>query len=125
MPIHIEQLIKTALEDVEEIEYHNSYSGRSMYGAKCIAISGYGPHLQQVVAGSLKALVNEAFEQARDAESDLEYKQAERYLSDAHIAIDALLNYKTDRLGQGQILYWPDIQDNEEEEDDDDSDEDA
>jgi hypothetical protein len=63
-----------------------SYSGRGMYGVKCLAISG-------VELGPLISFIVEAASKDKPSRDTLE----------------ALENIKQDSLGMGKIYYFPDV----------------
>ena len=61
-----------------------SYSGRNMYGKKCLAISGNDINLLALGA------------------------ELKRELSD-NLSQDILFGVRSDELGLGQVYYWPNI----------------
>ena len=77
-----------------------SYSGRGMYGAKCLGIdfdSSYTP--VYVVCEIARAFMDNSDMSLRDSQSKL------------HEMLYQLgTKARTDSMGMGQIVYWPDIE---------------
>lgn len=86
------ELITEAIEDVE-LE-PTSYSGRMMYGRQCLGTVCDDPH--QAVARIITRLVINMLQLSADVD------EAERVASLLH-------NSRTDNMGLGFILYWPEI----------------
>lgn len=90
---------KQFIELLENCGYEpRSYSGRFMYGAKCVGVPLNGDELEIMVGASL-------MDQAHEVGIDV----ADIY--------DTLSWTKDDSLGRGSILYWPKMLWPEEEDD--------
>lgn len=92
----IAKLVKDACEQTEdsdyEVRFRNDYSGRGMYGRRCIGIVGSEKGCKQVVAEVLKQAHS-------DPSSDLEFDTV----------ADTLLDYDRDSMGRDIIMYWPQV----------------
>jgi hypothetical protein len=76
----------------------SSYSGRFMYGGRCVSVSGGDP------AGIMLALFQALLEQMDvEAEWSLEAEFADRMLA-------LMKRYRVDSLGKGVVVYWPDVE---------------
>ena len=86
----IARLLEEYAEQFGEVSFYNDYSGRGMYGRKCVGLSGSLRDCMQVIAEVIK---------------------------DAHLCeqlnfndvVDTLLDAQQDSMGRGVILYWPEI----------------
>lgn len=93
-----------------------SYSGRFMYGQHCLAVNADGGKNETDVAF---ALIEAVLEHIADG-SEVELNKALEAIND----IKALMREaRTDSLGLGMVIYWPDLpyQDDGQDDDDDDS----
>lgn len=92
------------MQHLGEFEFSiRKYSGRGMYGKKCLGITFDGSF----------SLIHFGYELGRLADEDFHIEEA--------------FNYATDSMGLGTILYWPNIEFNdvfEEDSEFDDDDED-
>jgi hypothetical protein len=77
-----------------DVGFRNNYSGRGMYGRKCVGITGSEQECQQVIA----AVIKEAH--SRADQDDLEFDDV----------VDAVLDFSKDSMGFDMILYWPNIE---------------
>lgn len=93
----------------------NDYSGRFMYGRQCVAVGGGKSKIQ----GLFKAVLlhyHESWIEAEnqrmigndDADPDISYEELLDFL---------LVNYNTDSMGLGVVLYWPEWQHTEDKSD--------
>lgn len=80
-----------------------SYSGRGMYGSECIAIDGDEAECQ----AALSALISEQISQVSDGDTTRD---------DAREFVTLLMEYKTDNMGKGIVMYWPGIEYKDDEE---------
>lgn len=72
------------------VEFYNGYSGRGMYGKKCVGITGQTEGCRFVIAEVIKEAHN-----TKDA--------------DFEELVDTILNFSQDSMGRDVILYWSDI----------------
>lgn len=79
-PHPLQTLLEAISEDV------GPYSGRSMYGEKCVAISGMD-------IGDLMA--------------DLMLEAAELGAAEREQVVEAIRGLRTDSMGRGQVVYFP------------------
>lgn len=102
------ELINEAVADSDEVEAR-SYSGRAMYGHRCLAITG--PHqaclelLKQVHNIALAELFDIAVDLGDNDDADANDAYAARdWLTDI---VDTMLSYNTDSMGHDIVMYWP------------------
>lgn len=83
----VAELVKVFCDIEEDCEFRNAYSGRNMYGRQCVGIVTYGRHLSMLV-------------------------RLADFLRDSGInsVYDAFGNVCMDNIGQGAIIYFPDLQ---------------
>lgn len=106
----IQKMIKAACADMGDAAgFRNDYSGRAMYGRKCIGITGTMSDCQRVIAATIGQMTQELFDTAincDDGEENVAYD-----MNDAvQEAIDKLLNFKWDSMGFDVIVYWPELE---------------
>lgn len=87
-----------------------SYSGRSMYGSRCVAVDS-GPHgddvrMADVISDAMLAAVSAAFGTVTADNVDDAVFTAQK-LIDA--IAGALRGAREDSLGRGSIIYWPNV----------------
>lgn len=91
----LQEQLRDLCEDSGEVEFRESYSGRSMYGATCVGIVGSAQDCMRVIGELIKQCKNnEGF----DAEFSFED------------AVDTLFAFKTDSMGRDVILYWEELE---------------
>lgn len=87
------QIINKVLMNSEYgLKLITDYSGRGMYGDKCVGVCGSGSNAMAVISDAIKV----AHLQLEDAHQFNEF-------------VDAIMNFKTDSLGRGKIVYWEGI----------------
>lgn len=85
-------LIKMIVENTGgDVEFRNSYGGRSMYGNRCIGI--VGSH------SDCMAVVGEVIKECHDRDIDF-----------FGSVIDTLMDFDRDSMGRDTIYYWQDIE---------------
>lgn len=72
------------------VQYHDRYSGRGMYGRKCVGISGHRSDLMRTIAEVIHQMVISGS------------------MSDDMSEIIEVLEHQDDQLGFDQIFYWED-----------------
>lgn len=83
----------------------NTYSGRFMYGKTCVSVAGGETEIQKLFKAVLLHYHQSWIEAENqrmigndDADPDISYEEL----------LDLLLvNYKTDSMGLGIVVYWP------------------
>lgn len=105
----LQERIKEACESAGEdfASFRNDYSGRGMYGHRCVGVVGTLRECQQIVGQVIKnmssTLVAVAMRDNNDRLSDTEYEFEE--------AVDKLMDFSMDSMGMsGVILYWPELE---------------
>ena len=103
--MNLQQLIKDACEVVENsdnVNFNNKYSGRGMYGSYCIGIVGRQVDVQQVITQVALSIMEESIE---GGTSDGISGQV---FCEAQTAMTMLLaGQGTDSMGRDVIIYWP------------------
>lgn len=80
-----------------------SYSGRAMYGKKCLAVYGDAGSAQSTLLAVINYLI--------DSVADESMERAE-----ASEVAEELLGYRQDSMGLGVVYYWPGVEYKEKEE---------
>jgi hypothetical protein len=82
--------IKLACKSSGELIYIPSYSGRGMYGDRCVAVSGAKSAIEELLRELIRQeiLYNDNREEAEDT-------------------VQSLLARSTDSMGRGTVHYWP------------------
>lgn len=105
MSLTLASVLRKVVSNQDDISYRSDYSGRGMYGKRCIGLDGDRNAINALLAEVGKALLEHVFD-ARDDEDKV---------YDAHIeaqdVMDALFSYRQDSMGLGIIVYWPDNKD--------------
>ena len=112
----LQQYLKDVCFDNGEVDFRNDYSGRGMYGRKCVGIVSTKTMCMEMIARviiSVKDDLKHSMNMA-DYEKDTLF---EEYVS-------TLLDFVEDSMGMsGVILYWPELVPIEEPDDPEDDDE--
>lgn len=87
----LQEVIKQACENLD-VKFYNGYSGRGMYGDSCIGVTGSLQDAMAVIAESIKQV-----------------KDNPVTGMDFAWVVDALLNFREDRLGRDTIVYWEEL----------------
>ena len=88
--MHIDKLIKQFCDCDDEFTYHGSYSGRGMFGKKCVGLSGGNP------CKMLMELIDFFYVMSMD-EASIFAEQVENEVC-------------MDHMGKGYIVYFPKVQ---------------
>ena len=99
----IVELLRRVIDDAEDVNIRNDYSGRGMYGRRCVGITGRKADCMTVIGEVIKLAHSES---AHNDELDFDS------------AVDLLMSFDQDSMGYDVILYWEDIQAEDEEEPD-------
>lgn len=105
----LQEQLEKVVEDDLNVSFLNNYSGRGMYGKSCIALSGSLGDCMAAVGALLNNMHDEAFEHARDAETDEELNVASALNIAACNATEELMKIKWDNMGYDVVVYWPDL----------------
>lgn len=112
MAINVAQMLKEAAESSREVSFRSNYSGRCMRGESCVGLDGDFRDLHQVVSEVIKQFIDNLYDatiEAVEADNEVELEKTDTLKEEIQEAVDTLLNYKTDSMGLGSIMYWPDI----------------
>lgn len=86
------------------------YSGRGMYGKKCLGITGSTRECMRAISDAVTSLMQESFDAAIDATEDSEVDSAHEINDENMDIVSQLLNYDKDSMGLDVIIYWPRIE---------------
>lgn len=101
---HPQYYLRDAIpEYVEDVRFRNDYSGRGMYGKRCVGISGSMGECQGAIA---EAIVLAGIDSQKVQMGSSREETDEFYRQLVH----TLLNYSEDSMGMGVILYWPQLE---------------
>lgn len=109
----LQQAIKNAVQHCDDeacgdsgLSFRPSYSGRGMYGRKCVGVSGSMGEIMQLIAH----VIQEAHEAEVDAvRMDNEALEIETH-NFAQDAVTNLLDFSQDSMGNEVIIYWPQLE---------------
>jgi hypothetical protein len=102
----LQKMIKAACTDMgDEAGFRNDYSGRGMYGKRCVGITGTWKDCQRVIAAVLGNLTQELFDASIDCDEG-EENVAYDLNDKTQTAIDQLMNFSFDQMGYDVIIYW-------------------
>ena len=109
----LQEYLKEACEDAGEdfASFRNDYSGRGMYGSRCVGITGTMGECQPILAQVIKNMSMNLSAVAKES-MDPDFSATEDDLADTENEfdkqVDALMNFSQDSMGMsGVILYWP------------------
>lgn len=115
----LQELLKEACEAAGEdfASFRNDYSGRGMYGSKCVGIVGSTVACRLIIAEVIKEMGENLSGIAQCATHDV-LCDAEKDFAEG---VDTLLGFSDDSMGMGGvILYWPGLEPISEDEPEDD-----
>jgi hypothetical protein len=102
----LQKMLKDACEDMgDECQFRNDYSGRGMYGSKCVGITGSWKDCQRVIASVLGTMSQDLFDTAIDCDDDGE-NEAYALNDTVQEQIDKLMAFTFDSMGYDVIIYW-------------------
>jgi hypothetical protein len=101
----LQKMLSDACEDMGgECQFRNDYSGRGMYGARCVGITGSYRDCQRVIASVLGTMTQDLFDTAIDSNGNDDAAYA---LNDTVQGnIDKLMDMRSDSMGLDVICYW-------------------
>jgi len=100
--MNLQQKLKDACAYHENARFRNNYSGRAMYGKRCVGIVGSYGECMAVIA---KVIIDSRAELSRVQMGSSE-EECTRLFTEA---VYTLLNYTQDNMGLDIILYWPSL----------------
>lgn len=84
------QIVDKFIEILSDCDYEAfSYSGRGMFGERCVAISGH-LDVPDVMVDIMLAMVENCYDNG-----------------DMRAILEILKDTHTDNMGRGHVLYWP------------------
>lgn len=122
-------LISMSAELKDDDVSTRSYSGRAMYGARCIAIVGSGRDCMKAIARVINSKIQLLAAQELARVECEEVSEHNIEVEDVTELVEELMNYRQDSMGRDDIVvYWPDAEMSDEDEeklnvDDEDEDE--
>ena len=78
-----------------------------MTGHECVAITGERSGLKMTLADTLKEMLVQTHQAARDADTDEEHSEAAAFCDAMQDLVEDILNYSEDSMGLGRVYYWP------------------
>lgn len=107
----MEQWVLNILKDCAEqasIDFRTDYSGRGMFGSRCVGISGSRDQVASVLSEVVQQIIQEVFSEAIDADDEQSHNAAYDKNDQAQRAIDKLIGGQSqDSMGYDIIVYWP------------------
>ena len=109
----LHQLLKTNCGGFASVVFYDDYVGQTHGGQGCIAISGPERDVQQVIAYTVMALNNEAFDTIMDSldltDQNLAAPSArgKARIASNNMMFTLLTKSKKDYRSDGTIIYWP------------------
>ena len=109
----VQEVLKEACDESgEDVTFNNDYSGRGMYGACCVGITGTAITCRQVIAYAIKELSYSLSRVAKES-VDPDYSATDDDLADTENGFDSaiteLMSFNQDSMGFDVILYWPNL----------------
>lgn len=93
--------LQSAISDgFEDVRLLKGYSGRGMYGKTCIGITGSNGECRAVLA----AAAAEAAFDSQTVQLGSSREETNEYLRQM---LELFMNYHSDNMGLGVVLYWP------------------
>jgi len=101
MNLSLAKFLRTAVDNnCDDVQYRHNYSGRGMYGKRCVGITGGRIEVQKILA--------DVMHQIMDAVVDSQDAQVRE---EARDVIDVLMDYRSDNMAHDIIIYWPNVED--------------
>ena len=91
----LQSLIEEACAQSQHVVFYNEYSGRGMYGEKCIGIVGSLSDCMRVISAVIVTM-------SRTLNAEFEGN------------VQTLLDFSKDSMGRDLIVYWPTLESFEE-----------
>ena len=97
----------SATDPAHDVTFHGNYSGRGMFGAECIGISGSPAEIDKVVIDVLNRMADALVDAGINAESNAGHRAMYRIREQMREYYQALMFQRQDKLGHDIIVYWP------------------
>lgn len=92
------------------VSLRTDYSGRGMFGRKCIGLTGTDSEVNAVISETLQMAVQDLFTDTVDLDGD-DTTAAYNKNDDVQRAIATLIGGSArDSMGRDIIVYWPDVE---------------
>ena len=114
----LQEDLKDACDSSGEVTFHNDYSGRGMYGRRCVGIAGNKTSCQLVIAQVIKDLgwrVSRVSKESIDPDYSATPEDLDETMEKFEQNVEHLLQYSSDDLGLHSIVYWPNMEPMDEE----------
>lgn len=105
----IQKMLKAACEDSGSIDFYNGYSGRAMYGKKCVGLTGSYRDIQRLIGEVQRQITQELFDTAIDC-ADGEKNAAHDLNDTVQEMLEKLADQSYDSMGLDMIVYFPKIE---------------
>lgn len=87
-----------------DVQFREDYSGRGMYGRRCVGIVGRPTECRAILA----RVICDLREDLKTVQMGSSEEESDRVFQEA---VDTLLDYATDSMGMGgQIFYWSELE---------------
>lgn len=107
----VQKMLKAACEDSGNVDFYNGYSGRGMYGKKCVGLTGEYRDIQRLIGEVQRQITQELFETAIDCADDNAEETAAYDLNDkVQDALEKLADQSYDSMGLDMIVYFPKLE---------------
>jgi len=120
--MQLQQDLKDACESHGGVDFRNDYSGRGMYGRRCVGITGDHEQCHAVLAEVIKDMAARLARVAKES-MDPDYSATLDDLITTQETfgdnIDTLMSFAQDSMGYNVIIYWPSLKSLSEEEEHD------
>lgn len=108
LQIRIRDAVEAA--GLEGVSFRNDYSGRGMWGRKCIGVTGSHAEIAEIIGEVACQIVDQAFEEAIDCEQDeVSIRKAYDARGELQTQISQLHKQQSDNMGLDVIIYWPSL----------------
>jgi hypothetical protein len=107
----LQKMLSDACDDSGEVQFRNDYSGRAMYGRRCVGITGSWKDCQAVMASVTAAMAQDLFDTAINTDdSDREANEAYDLNDRVQEKINEIMSFTFDSMGLDTIIYWPSLE---------------
>ena len=109
----LQEDLKDACESSGEVTFHNDYSGRGMYGRRCVGIAGNRDACHLVISQVIKDMgwrISRVAKESRDPDYSTTDENLQETMYDYETNIQRLMEYRSDDLGLHSIVYWPNME---------------
>lgn len=107
------EALRTLCEESDyEIRFEGQYSGRGMFGKKCVGLVGLKPTAMRFIGGVIQDFHFKAYELAVQVDGpnrDSMSEKADLALLRAQEVTDLLMSMEWDTMGYDVIAYWKEL----------------